>query len=143
MKYILLEHHPHDSRVRIVEDDICQSLSARMGTGGGNVPILIQIDDGEVDRIRSSDARGNGDGKVCCSIVGGHQTSISDYTAIVLTFSKQRRAQSAEDYETWIESDKANTINTFDMGDVRATTLVINERTDSFGIESESRNDNE
>ena len=30
------------------------------------------------------DARGNGDGKVCCSIVGGHQTSISDYTAIVL-----------------------------------------------------------
>lgn len=30
------------------------------------------------------DARGNGDGKVCCSIVGGHQSSISDYTAIVL-----------------------------------------------------------
>ena len=30
------------------------------------------------------DARGNGDGKTCCSIVGGHQSSISDYTAIVL-----------------------------------------------------------
>lgn len=49
---------------------------------------------GEVGDIRSKsgsdtnclvfDARGNGDGKVCCSIVGGHQTSISDYTAIVL-----------------------------------------------------------
>lgn len=30
------------------------------------------------------DARGNGDGKICPSIVGGHQQSISDYTAIVL-----------------------------------------------------------
>ena len=30
------------------------------------------------------DARGNGNGKVCCSIVGGHQSRISDYTAIVL-----------------------------------------------------------
>ena len=30
------------------------------------------------------DARGNGDGKICPSIVGGHQSSISDYTAIVL-----------------------------------------------------------
>ena len=30
------------------------------------------------------DARGNGNGKVCCSIVGGHQISISDYTAIVV-----------------------------------------------------------
>ena len=31
------------------------------------------------------DARGNGDGNICCSIVGGHQSSISDYTAIVLS----------------------------------------------------------
>lgn len=30
------------------------------------------------------DARGNGNGYVCNSIVGGHQISISDYTAIVL-----------------------------------------------------------
>ena len=30
------------------------------------------------------DSRGNGDGKICPSIVGGHQQSISDYTAIAL-----------------------------------------------------------
>ena len=35
LKYILLEHHPNDSRLRIIEDDICQTLSQRMGTGGG------------------------------------------------------------------------------------------------------------
>ena len=46
---------------------------------------------------------------------------------LVLCFTKSRRAQSKEDYETWIESDASNTINTFDMGDVRATTLVVHE----------------
>lgn len=47
MRYILLENHPADSRVKILDDNICQTLSSRMGTGG-------------------------------------HQISISDYTAIVL-----------------------------------------------------------
>ena len=41
MKYIILEHHPNDSRLTIVNDGICQSLTSRMGTGGGNVPIVI------------------------------------------------------------------------------------------------------
>lgn len=31
---IVLEHHPNDSRLRIAEDDVCQTLSKRMGTGG-------------------------------------------------------------------------------------------------------------
>ena len=30
------------------------------------------------------DARGNGDGAVSCTITGGHESTISDYTAIVL-----------------------------------------------------------
>lgn len=60
----------------------------------------------------------------------------------MLCFSKQKRAQSKDDFETWIEADTSNTLNTFDLGDVRTTTVVINERTNSFGIESESRNDN-
>lgn len=31
---ICLEYHPNDSRIRIADDDICQSLTQRMGTGG-------------------------------------------------------------------------------------------------------------
>ena len=99
MRHINLEYHPNDSRLKIAKDDICQSLTSRMGTGGNNVPL-------------------------------------------VLTFSEQRRAQSENDFETWVEADVSNTLNAFDLGDVRATTIVINERTDSSGIESESRNDN-
>ena len=50
MKYILLEHHPNDSRLKIVKDDICQTLNQRMGTGGGNVPLVMEVDD-EFDSV--------------------------------------------------------------------------------------------
>ena len=39
---IALENHPTDSRVRIAEDGMVQTLPARMGTGGGNVPLLME-----------------------------------------------------------------------------------------------------
>ena len=35
---IVLENHPADSRVKIAEDGIVQTLNARMGTGGGMFP---------------------------------------------------------------------------------------------------------
>lgn len=38
---LILEHHPNDSRIKIKDDDICQSLTQRMGTGGGNVPLVM------------------------------------------------------------------------------------------------------
>ena len=39
---IALENHPTDSRVKIAEDGMIQTLPARMGTGGGNVPLLME-----------------------------------------------------------------------------------------------------
>ena len=42
-----------------------------------------------------------------------------------VTFSKSKRAQSDTDYETWQESDTANTLNAFDTGDVRTTEAVV------------------
>ena len=45
MKFIALEHHPNDSRIRLIDNDICQSLTSRMGTGGKNVPLILQIKD--------------------------------------------------------------------------------------------------
>lgn len=41
MKPIAIENHPSDSRVRIEKNGIVQTLSSRMGTGGGNVPMVI------------------------------------------------------------------------------------------------------
>jgi DNA (cytosine-5)-methyltransferase 1 len=42
-----------------------------------------------------------------------------------MLFTKSRRAQNVDDYETWIESQYTNTLNTFDLGDIRTTTLII------------------
>lgn len=38
----LCENHPADSKIRISENNICQALTSRMGTGGGNVPLLME-----------------------------------------------------------------------------------------------------
>lgn len=41
---VCIENHPADSRVKIAEDGICQTLSSRMGTGGGNVPMVMETE---------------------------------------------------------------------------------------------------
>ena len=80
-----VENHPNDSRVGINEDGKVQALTSRMGTGGGNVPMVMQC------------------------------------------YSKSKRAQTATDNETWVESETANTLNSFDVGDVRTTEAVVME----------------
>ena len=40
-------------------------------------------------------------------------------------FNKSRRAQSNTDYETWVEGGVVPTLNAFDNGDVRATTIIM------------------
>ena len=49
MRFVILEHHPNDSRVKVDESGVCQTLSQRMGTGGGNVPLVMEIDDEDID----------------------------------------------------------------------------------------------
>ena len=50
----------------------------------------------------------------------------SEIESRYLTFSKVRRAQNKEDYETWIDRNFANTLNLFDnAGPTRATELLI------------------
>lgn len=39
---VVLENHPADSRVKISKDGIVQTLSCRMGTGGGNTPMVLE-----------------------------------------------------------------------------------------------------
>ena len=35
-----MDYHPQDSRIRYADEDVSQTLSARMGTGGNNVPLV-------------------------------------------------------------------------------------------------------
>ena len=38
----VVENHPSDGRIKISDDEICQTLTSRCGTGGGNVPLLME-----------------------------------------------------------------------------------------------------
>ena len=40
-------------------------------------------------------------------------------------FVKSRRAQSSDDYETWLQGGVAPTLNQFDAGDTRAVVLIL------------------
>lgn len=40
-------------------------------------------------------------------------------------YTKSRRAQNVDDYETWIEGGVMPTLNAFDNGDVRTTVIVF------------------
>ena len=44
---------------------------------------------------------------------------------INLWWNKSRRAQTNEDYETWVEGGVVPTLNAFDNGDTRATTIIF------------------
>jgi DNA (cytosine-5)-methyltransferase 1 len=50
---------------------------------------------------------------------GGGNTPLVQHT-----FRKSRRAQSAEDFETWVPDNVTNTLNCFDVGDVRSVDIV-------------------
>ena len=40
-------------------------------------------------------------------------------------YNKSRRAQNPDDYETWIEGGVIPTMNGFDNGDIRTTTVIL------------------
>jgi DNA (cytosine-5)-methyltransferase 1 len=51
---------------------------------------------------------------------GGGNTPLVQHT-----FRKSRRAQSAEDFETWVSDGVTNTLNCFDLGDIRSVDIVV------------------
>lgn len=44
----VIENYPNDSRVKFREDDTFQTLSGHMGTGGGNVPMVLEEQGGKL-----------------------------------------------------------------------------------------------
>lgn len=61
---IALENHPADSRIKIEDDGKVQTLSSRMGTGGNNVPLLMEENVPITMKIRSG-CEGGGKGQIC------------------------------------------------------------------------------
>jgi len=60
---------------------------------------------------------------------GGGNTPLVQHT-----FRKSRRAQSAEDFETWVPDGVTNTLNCFDTGDIRSVDIVVEHPAHAFKI---------
>jgi DNA (cytosine-5)-methyltransferase 1 len=60
---------------------------------------------------------------------GGGNTPLVQHT-----FRKSRRAQSAEDFETWVPDGVTNTLNCFDLGDIRSVDIVVEHPAHAFNI---------
>jgi DNA (cytosine-5)-methyltransferase 1 len=59
---------------------------------------------------------------------------VNEGKCVVETFTKAKRAQTTTDDETWVEGKPAPTLNAFDQGDTRATTVIAFENSYRDGI---------
>ncbi|MEF9880245.1 MAG: DNA cytosine methyltransferase, partial [Clostridia bacterium] len=44
---VALDFNPTDSRIKIKDEDLCQTLTNRMGTGGNTVPLMLKLREGK------------------------------------------------------------------------------------------------
>ena len=131
---VALENHPTDSRVKMSEDNMVQTLTSRMGTGGGNVPLIMDAGTPKTLKIRAGGGNG-GKGALIQDDKSATLSCSNDQTVFV-PFCKGTRPHSAEEAPTWKDGEVANTLNTFDIGESRCNELVVQ----AFGICSKESN---
>ena len=71
-----------------------------------------------------NDSRVNGPKDVADTVSARYGTGGGNTPLVQQPFRKVRRAKSDSDFETWEKDETANTINCFDVGDVRSTNVV-------------------
>lgn len=134
---IALENHPADSRVKISEDGKVQTLTSRCGTGGGNVPMVMDAVENSVEspvkevenspavtlKIRSG-CEGGGKGAIWQEEKSATLGCNNDQT-VFIPFVKGTRPNSQSEVPTWKQGEVANTLNTFDIGEQRCNELAV------------------
>ena len=131
---VALENHPADSRVKLSEDGRVQTLTSRMGTGGGNVPMVMDAETPKTLKIRSG-REGGGKGAIIQDDKSATLSCNNDQTVFV-PFCKGYCAHYKGDAPTWKGGKVANTLNTFDVGESRCNELVVQ----AYGICSKDSN---
>jgi DNA (cytosine-5)-methyltransferase 1 len=82
----------------------------------------------EPESLRGDSTKGRKAGQdtaQCLTTGTGCRYDPNTETLIPITFRKSRRAQSAEDFETWVSDEVTNTLNCFDLGDIRSVDIVV------------------
>lgn len=129
---VAIENHPADSRMKINEDGIVQTLSGRMGTGGNNVPLTLKIRSG---------CEGGGKGALIQEDQSATLSTVNDQSVFV-PFRKGTRPHNKDEGQKWEQAETANTLNTFDTGENRCNELAVkaNVAPMAYGICSQASN---
>ena len=131
-----VENHPTDGRVKIREDDTCQTLCSRAGTGGNNVPLVAEP---VTLKIRAG-CSGGGKGALWQTDKSATLATNNDQSVFV-PFVKGTRPHSTAEGQTWKSGEVANTLNTYDVGESRCNELVVDEpQIRAFGVCSKHSN---
>ena len=112
---------------------VCESVSGDSAEGGKKKQGASRSTQDRIGTGGQWAAGSNTDGVLTTSVTSkwhkgtGGPSGSEHYNLVVepSTFVKSRRAQSVNDHETWVESDVTPTLNVFDVGDVRATTAIV------------------
>ncbi|HBL73078.1 MAG TPA: DNA (cytosine-5-)-methyltransferase, partial [Bacteroidales bacterium] len=112
---VVIENHPTDSRVTLGTSGKVQTLTSRMGTGGGNVPLTLKIRSG---------CEGGGKGALIQDNKSATLGCNNDQTVFV-PFVKGTRPHSSDEGQQWKDGTVANTLNTHDVGESRCNELAV------------------
>ena len=130
---IALENHPTDCRVKIAKDGKVQTLTSRCGTGGGNVPLVMDGVENSGEEVENSPAvtlkirsgcEGGGKGAIWQEEKSATLGCNNDQT-VFIPFMKGTRPHSQSEAPTWKQGEVPNTLNTFDVGEQRCNELAI------------------
>ena len=148
---VALENHPANSRVKVDESGKIQTLTSRMGTGGNNVPLIMNerqlgfpVSEDLAQTLLSTDYKGaqcvfeptpqtlkirsgcegGGKGALIQDDKSATLSCNNDQTVFV-PFRKGTRPHNKDEGQKWEAADTANTLNTFDTGENRCNELAV------------------
>jgi site-specific DNA-cytosine methylase len=102
------------------------SLAVNTVTGSNGQPGTVVIPIETKNATRRDGSTGKGTAGTGIGVDGDPASTVgTSGVQSVATFRKSTRAASAEHDETWVEDEISNTVTTFDVGDKRATELVV------------------
>ena len=118
----VFENHSQDTRFT-GPLDVAPTVSSTYGTGGNNQPFVVGEDRPKMLKIRSG-CEGGGKGALIQEDKSATLATHSDQVLFV-PFCKGTRPHFAGDSPVWKETEVANTLNTFDVGEARCNELAV------------------
>ena len=126
---LAVENHPTDGRVKIRDDGQCQTLTERMGTGGGNVPLVAEPEPVTL-KIRSG-CEGGGKGALWQEDKSATLGTHNDQTL----FQPVEKPVGFDRYNSAVTGDVAHTLDT---GAGNTKPMVFEPEHKAYGIAKEA-----